>query len=266
MTEQELRESVRAQILQNFENNKQSLIEGSRQKGTISLHELRLLVRKELLRKLTEQAETAEPDVDAAVDQLISLNPQMMAIVAPMLKGEEESKKKSESLVGMGVGLLIGLPGLFHVMAKMASFLAKMLNKIGGNFDAKKEGKTFASWSKKTKKFYVNSIIKPVVKRVFKEQIKGDAKKATVYAEVVYGVLLAAVAVHAGYELVSQGFTGLSSLGNTVKMAFEAAHGAETGLTSAGMMNGLRAAFTAVGETSAVAALRAGSAVASKTV
>ena len=60
MTEQELRESVRRQILQNFEENKKTLIESASIKNSITLKELRSIVRSELVRRLREADEKQE--------------------------------------------------------------------------------------------------------------------------------------------------------------------------------------------------------------
>ena len=264
MTEQELRESVRRQILQNFEENKKTLIESASIKNSITLKELRSIVRSELVRRLREADEKQDPEVEKAVDQMASLNSQMAAMAQQAVqsqdKSDKEGKKKSESLVATGVGLLIGLPGLFHVMSKMASLAAKTFNKIGGKFDPEKEGETFHHWAEKTHKFYIDSILTPIVKKVFKKQIGKDEKKARIYAEVLYAVLLAAVAVHAGVEIVSH--TSFSSLGGAVQTAYEAAHGAETGLTSTRMLAGLRAAFAAINEVQAVEAIQVAAAAA----
>ena len=258
MTEQELRESVRRQIIQNFHENKDNFTQKEHDK--VSLKELRSLVRSELIKRLNEKNEKIDSEVQDAVDKLAAMNSQIASIASSeMSKDAGDSEKKTESLVGLTAGLVIGLPGLLHVMSKAASLVAKGFNKLGGNFDEKKEGETFHHWSKKTKEFYIDKILKPIVKRVFKAQIKGNEKKAQMYAEVVYAVLLAGIALTAGIEIVSHGVEGFSSFSSTVKTAYEAAHGAETGLTSAGMLNGLRAAFSAVGEAGAVAAIQGAS-------
>ena len=264
MTEQELRESVRRHILQNFEENKKTLTESIDVKNSITLNELRSLVRRELIRRLREAEEKQDPEVEKVVDQMAALNSQMAAIASQVKQSQDdagdEGKKKSESLVATGVGLLIGLPGLFHVMSKMASLAAKLFNKVGGKFDPEKEGETFHHWAEKTHKFYIDSILTPIVKKVFKKQIGKNEKKARIYAEVLYAVLLAAVAVHAGVEIYSH--TSFSSLGGIVQTAYEAAHGAETGLTSTRMMAGLRAAFAAINEVQAVEAIQVAAAAA----
>lgn len=254
MTEKELRLKVRKQILNNFQENKKSIVE-SFTGDKITVKELRSIVRTEILKRLREQKESIDPDVKSAVDELTAMNAQMASLAAAEIsKKEPEVEKKSESLVATGVGLLIGLPGLFHVMSKMASLAAKTFNKIGGKFDPEKEGETFHHWADKTHEFYIGKILTPIVKRVFKKQIKKNEKKARVYAEVLYAVLLAAVAVHAGIEIFSH--TSFSSLGGVVQTAYEAAHGAETGLTSTRMLTGLRAAFAAINETAAVEAIQ----------
>jgi hypothetical protein len=257
MTECQLRENVRRQILQNFEENKKTLIESASTKNSITLTELRSIVRSELIKRLHEADEKQDPEVEKAVDQMTTLNSQMAAIASQIEQPDDtegESKKKSESLVVAGAGLLIGLPGLFHVMSKMASLAAKMFNKVGSKFDPEKEGETFHRWAEKTHNFYIDSILKPIVKKVFKKQIEKDEKKARIYAEVAYAVLLAAVAIHAGIEIVSH--MSFSSMGGAVQAAYEAAHGAETGLTSARMLAGLRAAFAAISEMQAVEAIQ----------
>lgn len=224
-------------------------------------NELRQLVREQILtrfneKRLTEQvSEKTEPDVQKAVDQLIAMNSQMSSLVGDTIKNEDKDKKIE--VVGVIAGLAISLPGLFHLMSKMASFAAKMFNKVGGNFDPEKEGDTFHRWEKATKDFYIDKLLTPVVKRVFKKQIAGNPKKARIYAEVVYAVLLAAVAVHAGIEIVTHGVHAFQSLSGVTKTAFEAAHGTKMGLSSAGMVNGLRAAFAAIGEADAVETLQA---------
>ena len=264
MTEQELRSNVRRQIILNFEENKKMLSERVGIKNTITLSELRSIVRSELVRRLREADEKQDPEVEKAVDQMVTLNSQMAAIASqfeqPQNDVGDEGKKKSESLFATGVGLLIGLPGLFHVMSKMASFAAKTFNKIGGKFDPEKEGETFHHWAEKTHKFYIDSILTPIVKKAFKKQIGKDEKKARVYAEVLYAVLLASVAIHAGVEIVSH--TSFSSLGGVIQTAYEAAHGAEAGLTSTSMLARLRAAFDAVNEIQAVKAIQVASAAA----
>jgi hypothetical protein len=240
MTESELRHLVREQILFRFDGKKIHLIEQSA--------------------KPTSPRKKPDPEVQKAVDQLVAMNAQMSSLAADAAKGDEKEKKTE--VIGTVVGLAIGLPGLFHAMAKMASLAARMFNKVGGKFDPEKEGETFHHWSTATKNFYIDKLLTPIVKRVFKKQIAGNAKKARIYAEVVYAVLLAAVAVHAGIEIATHGAHAFQSLGDVAKTAFEAAHGAETGLSSAGMISGLRAAFAAVGEIGAVEALKTASQVA----
>jgi hypothetical protein len=239
MTENELRSMVKSQIIEGFKRKQQD--------SAVSLPEIRLLVREELKKRINESKKAPDADVKKAVDQMAALNSQMAAVVKQAV-----SKKKSESLAATAAGLLLGLPGLLHLMSKMASFLAKALNKFGGNFDPEKEGETFHHWSEKTHKFYIDSVLVPIAKKVFKKKIGNDEKKARIYGEVLYAVLLAAVAVHAGIEVVKS----FSQMGSVVQVAYEAAHGAETGLTSSRMAAGVRAAFAAVNELDAIESIK----------
>lgn len=204
-----------------------------------------------MLRLLEQAAEKPSEEVTDAADQMASLNSQMQGLVGDTLSATD--KKKDESVAAMAVGLLVGLPGLLHLMSKMASLAAKMLNKVGAKLDPKKEGETFHHWAAKMRTFYVQTLLVPVVKRIFKKQVGDNPKKAIMYAEVLYAVLLAAVAINAGVELVSHAMAG----GADFVIAYEAAHSAETGLSSVGIMNGLRAGFAAIGEVGVMAEMGA---------
>jgi hypothetical protein len=250
MTEQELRESVRRQILQNFHENKDALLRKNEKRSTISLNELRSIVRSELVKRLKEGEDKNSSDTETAAEELDSLDSTMKGLIQSTLQSGE--KKKDESLTAMAAGLAIGLPGLLELMSKMAKLLAKGLNKVtkSNKFDPEKEGKTFEHAAHNLHHKYIGWL-KPVVKVAFKKQIAGDDKKAEIYAQVVYAVLLATIATHA---LVGAGtglMHGAKELGQVFHTAYEAAHGTHAGVETVQIGSALRAAFAAVGEKAA---------------
>lgn len=251
MTEQELRESVRYQILQNFHEKKSIFMNRIDEKNSITLNELRSMVRRELVNRLKEGEEKkVDSEVVDATDELNNLDADMKSLIKGSVKKEKGDKKTEQ--VSAILGLVMGLPGLLELLSKMSKLLAKGLNKVtkNKNFDEKKEGATFEHAAHSLHKKYI-SWLKPVAKLAFKKRIGKDEKKAEIYAQVMYAVILAVVAGHA---LVGAGtglLHGFEEMGHAFHAAFEAAHGVHAGTEVTSIGNAMRAALAAVGETEA---------------
>lgn len=227
MTEKELRLLVRRQILERFESKKDYLLR-------------------------EQKEEKVDPEIEKAAKELSGLDNLMISLIKGSVT-KENDKKKDESISAIA-GLVIGLPGLIELLGKMAKLLAKGLNKVtkSKKFDEEKEGKTFEHAAHALHKKYI-SWLKPVAKLAFKKAVGKDEKKAEVYAQVLYAVLLAVVAGHA---LIGAGVGiahGFEELGHTFHTAYEAAHGAHAGYETTSMANALKAALAAVGEREAAA-------------
>lgn len=247
MTEKELRENVRRQILQNFHENKRTATVVTAN-NKLSLTELRTIVRQELVKRLNEQKSDA--DLKSAAEMMNDLDPAVKnTIVASLQDIKKSGKKKDEALGTTAVTLALAAPGLLSLMSKLAKLVAKGLQKItkSKKFDPDNEGKTFEHAAHSLHKKYIKWLT-PVVKVVFKKQIAGDDKKAEVYAQVVYAVLLAGVAAHAFAGAGAGIMHGLEDMGHIFHTAYEAAHGAHVGLEVGQMGSGIRAALAAIGE------------------
>ena len=215
-----------------------------------------MTLEEKVIKRLLEQSKKEDLDVEKAVDQLNDLDNAMKDLIKGSVKKEKSNKddsgvKKTESL-SMVAGLAIGLPGLLELLGKMAKLLAKGLNKITGskNFDEKKEGKTFEHAAHSLHKKYI-SWLKPIAKLAFKKQVGKDEKKAELYAQVMYAVLLAAVATHAMAGAAQGAVHGFKEMGHIFHTAFEAAHSSHAGVETVSIVNAMKAALIALGETEA---------------
>lgn len=259
MTEHELRSNVRRQIILNFHENKDHL--AARENDKVSLLEVRRQVRKELLRRLNEEAEAPDDaDVEMAAEKLDGLDSLVKGIIGTGLqkiqKGPDSDGKKKTEAIGTVVTFALAAPGLLDLMSKLAKLIAKGLQKVtkSKKFDPEQEGKTFEHAAHHLHHKYIKWLV-PVVKVVFKKQIAGDQKKAEIYAEVLYAVILAAIAGHAIMGAGAGILEGLKNMGHIFHTAYEAAHGAHVGLEVSQMGSGIRAALAAIGEKEAAAEL-----------
>ena len=261
MTERELRESVRKQIIQNFHENKRTLVGQTRPKNSITLSELRKLVRSELIKRLHEQKSTKpDPEVVDAAEELEDLDSVAQGLIGSELQkmqqaAEKGGKKKTEA-IGTIITLAIAAPGLLGLLSKLAKLISKGLKKVTGskNFDPEKEGETFEHAAHALHKKYI-SWLKPVVKVAFKKYIKGDEEKAEIYAQVLYAVILAGVSTHAAFGAGQAIAHSFHDIGNAFHAAYEAAHSTHVGLEATEMGNAMRAALAAVGEKEAATEL-----------
>ena len=226
MTENELREIIREQILTRFHTKKSRLVEA------------------------TEKDDEVDSDVQQAVDQLKGLDASMVSLIKGSVKKDKNVKKTEQA--SLIAGLVIGLPGLLELLSKMAKLLAKGMNKVTKNkhFDEKKEGETFEHAAHALHKKYIGWL-KPVVKIAFKKYVGKDEKKAEIYAQVLYAVLLAVVAGHA-LTGAGTGIThGFKEMGHFFHVAYEAAHGTHVSFEVAKIASAMKAALAAVGEAQA---------------
>lgn len=247
MTERELRENVRKQILQNFHENKDSFIK--RKDTTISLSELRTIVRSELIKRLNEEKEESSKDEEEAAEELDGLDAAMQNLIKTGMQNIQNSSKKKDEALGTVISLAVAAPGFLSLMSGAAKLIAKGFNKItkSKKFDPEQEGKTFEHAAHHLHEKYIKWL-KPVVKMVFKKQIAGDEKKAEIYAQVVYAVILAAVATHALGGAASGVMESIKGLGDIAHTAYEAAHGMHVTMEVNQMAAGVRAALAAIGE------------------
>lgn len=189
MTERQLRFKVRMQILENFHENKRTLVEGNllSDSNSISLTELRLMVRQQLLKRLREaeegkevsddSSEIADMFADKIDDQLASVMQKANALAK---KSSGKSKKEGITLFTVMIALpavveIIGM--IFKVIGKGVKFVVSKFTGEDEESKIEKIGDAIEHWAEHTlleKGYY--RIIGFVVKGLIEGTAKGIKK------------------------------------------------------------------------------------------
>jgi len=217
--------------------------------------ELRALIRESIIERFKVKSKLIKENADSQDEEILhdltSMHSAIEKLAASVMSNAKstDNKKQTESVAMTAGGVLLGLPGLLEMMAKLAKVIRKKLNKYKETgVTEEEEGKTFEKWAHTTHKFYIDRIFSPIVKVIFKKYVGNDPKKVKTYATVLYAVILAAVAGDAVGTAGAHAWHGLKDLGHTFNTAYEALHGFHGVIDATKMSHAIMTAFEVIGE------------------